>query len=180
MAVREKNEMKKNVEYYMSLHYPIEVVAIPEKDGGGFQASIPLLGKYAFLGDGETIDEAVNNLNSVKEYLFKRHIEKNIPVPEPQDEDTKEYSGRFVLRIPAELHQFLATQAKLNGSTLNQYCTYLLTRKSYMNNIQDEISKMNKEMADAFSKIDYKITVTKKSPFICVDNTQPDTYNLTA
>lgn len=125
--------MEKNLEYYMNINYPIEILKIIEEEGGGFQASIPLLGKYAFLGDGETIEEAITNLEETKKYLFQKYLEQGIPIPEPVEEDEeKEYSGKFVLRIPSELHRYLSFEARKNKTTLNQYCLYLLTKKSLL------------------------------------------------
>ena len=151
--------MNKNLNYYLNLNYPIEIVKIDEKDGGGYQASVPLPGKYAFLGDGETIEEAIENLNETKAYLFQKYLEKGIPILEPDERSEKEYSGRFILRIPSELHRFLSIEAKKNETTLNQYCLYLLTRKSFLNSIQEELKEIGDEVKSAFLKIkeiDYK------------------------
>ena len=41
---------------------------------------------------------------------------------------SKEYSGKLLLRIPKELHQQLASDAKANGVSLNQYALYKLTK----------------------------------------------------
>lgn len=38
-----------------------------------------------------------------------------------------EYSGKFVIRIPKELHYKLTKQANENGVSLNQYITYKLS-----------------------------------------------------
>ncbi|MDZ7721628.1 MAG: toxin-antitoxin system HicB family antitoxin [candidate division KSB1 bacterium] len=143
----------KKLDYYMNLNYPIEIQKIPEDQGGGYQACIPLLGKYAFLGDGETVEEALENLNETKEYLFNRYLERGIKIPEPVTEEEKEYSGRFVLRIPNELHRSLALEAKKNDSTLNQFCLYLLTRKSYLNTIQEEVKLIHQQVTDIFNHI---------------------------
>jgi len=40
----------------------VEVTKIPDDEGGGYSACIPLLGRNAFISDGETIDEALENL----------------------------------------------------------------------------------------------------------------------
>ena len=153
--------MNKTLKYYMNLNYPVEIIKIPEANGGGYQARIPLLGKYAFLGDGDTIEEAIKELEQTKEYLFRKYLEEKIPIPEPEEEDEdKEYSGRFVLRIPKQLHRHLAQESKKNDSTLNQYCLYLLTRKSYLNTIQEEITEIKNEIKSVFKhikEIDYKI-----------------------
>jgi len=158
--------MKKDLKYYLNLNYPIEVVKIKEEDGGGYQASIPMLGRFAFVGDGDSIEEALNNLEKVKKILFKKYIDQNIPIPEPEIEEEKKYSGRFVLRLPTELHRFLALEAKKNKTTLNQYCTYLLTRKSYLHNIQEELISLSEEIRDVFTRIKeihYKIDHPKQS-----------------
>lgn len=147
--------MKKNLKYYMDLDYPIEVRRIPEHEGGGYMASIPLLGKYAFVGDGDTVEEAIENLNQVKKELFKEYLEKGIPIPEPEDENEPEFSGKFLLRIPSELHRYLAIKAKENHTTLNQYCVYLLTRRSYLQGIHEEIAEIGREIRKVWRSIQH-------------------------
>ncbi len=157
-------QRKNNLNYYLNLNYPIEIKRIPDEEGGGYTATIPQLGKYAFVGDGESIEEAIQNLEEIKSYLFKKYLEEGIPIPEPRNDEEKNYSGRFVLRVPSELHRFLAQEAKRNGTTLNQYCVYLLTRKSYLKGIQDELAEVREEIKDVFMwlrKIEYKIEPEK-------------------
>lgn len=158
--------MKKNLKHYLNLEYPVEIKKIPQEEGGGYSTSIPQLGKYAFVGDGETVEEALANLNEIKTYLFGKYLEQGIPIPEPEKEEEKEYSGKFLLRVPKELHRFLALEAKRNGTTLNQYCLYLLTRKSFLRGIQDDLSEVKENIHDVFSrikKIDYKIEHPKST-----------------
>ncbi len=143
--------MKKDLKYYLNLDYPIEIRKIKENEGGGYSASIPLLGKYAFVGDGETVEEAIENLSIVKETLFRKYLKEGIPIPEPQEEDEKTYSGKFLLRVPVELHRFLAIEAKRNGTTLNQYLLYLLTRKSFLKSIHEDLEDVKEEIKSAFS-----------------------------
>jgi predicted HicB family RNase H-like nuclease len=157
-------KMKNKLAYYLNLNYPIEIKRIPDSEGGGYTATIPQLGKYAFVGDGESIEEAIQNLEEIKAYLFEKYLDEGIPIPEPLDEEEKNYSGKFVLRVPSELHRFLAQEAKRNGTTLNQYCVYLLTRKSYLKGIQDELAEVREEIKDVFTwlkKIEYKIEPDK-------------------
>ena len=124
--------MKKDLEYYLSLDYPVEIRRIPEDEGGGFMASIPFLGSYAFVGDGETPEEAYENLQVAKREIFKDYLRDGLEIPEPpEDDEPGDYSGRFLARIPAELHRDLAEAAKANGSSLNQYVVYALTRFRY-------------------------------------------------
>lgn len=138
----------------MNLFYPIEIIKIKEEEGGGYQARIPMLGKYAFLGDGETIKESLNDLEKVKKHLFQEYINKDIQIPEPNDNEDKTYSGRFVLRIPSELHNHLTIRAKKNNTTLNQYCLYLLTENFLLDTLGESKIKIGINHAK-INKINY-------------------------
>lgn len=49
----------------------LKVGAVPENLGGGYTASIIELGKYAFVGDGESKEEALTNLCiSLCDFIF--------------------------------------------------------------------------------------------------------------
>ncbi|HOH09093.1 MAG TPA: toxin-antitoxin system HicB family antitoxin [bacterium] len=133
---------KNNLDYYLALDYPIEIVKISEEDGGGYSAFIRQLGKLAFRGDGETIEEAVADLAVVKEILFEEYLQKNIAIPEPIAEEQKSYSGRFVLRVPVSLHRELAEQAEQNQTTLNQYCVSLLSQRMTTFSIQEQLAQL--------------------------------------
>ena len=41
---------------------PVEVRRIPKVEGGGYCVVIPSLGESAFVGDGDTVEEAYANL----------------------------------------------------------------------------------------------------------------------
>ena len=76
--------MNKDLKYYLNLPYRVEVKPIPEKDGGGFIAYIPSeLGRYAVVGDGDTIEEALQSMNKIKEILLKEWLEEGVSIPEP-------------------------------------------------------------------------------------------------
>ena len=50
-------------------------------------------------------------------------------IPRPTDlARSPKYSGRFVVRLPTELHARLAELAQMNGVSLNQYIVYRLAR----------------------------------------------------
>ncbi|MDI6766121.1 MAG: toxin-antitoxin system HicB family antitoxin [Bacteroidota bacterium] len=152
--------MKKDLNYYMNLNYPIEVVKIPKDEGGGFAATIPQLGRNAFVGDGETIDEAIKNLEQIKLELFEDYLKKGIPIPEPKQEDDEEYSGRFVMRIPKELHRYLAKRATDNDISLNQYVQYLLTSSAVTDGFEKVmegcVGRFN-QLIEEMRSIEYKI-----------------------
>jgi len=49
------------------------------------------------------------------------------PVPEPLS--TRRFSGRFMVRVPPQLHRSLATQAAESGISLNRLVTHKLSRQ---------------------------------------------------
>ena len=77
--------MKKDLNYYLSLRYKIELIPISEEDGGGWRAEIPELGRYAFVGDGDTIEEALRSLEETKRDYFEDWYKKGIEIPEPEE-----------------------------------------------------------------------------------------------
>ena len=118
--------MKKDLDYYVSLPYRIEVVPISPEEGGGYMATLPEVGRMAITGDGETPEEAIRDLETQKSERFAEYLKKAIPIPEPVP--AEEYSGRLMLRMPKSLHRDLAAQARENAVSLNQFVTYLLGR----------------------------------------------------
>lgn len=121
--------MKKDLNYYLKLEYPIEINPIPKNKGGGYEAIIPQLGRYAFIGDGETIEEAIKDLEKTKKEYFRDYLQKGTKIPEPKVEG-EDYSGKFLVRVPTFLHKYLSEEAKKNGISLNQYVNVLLSMNS--------------------------------------------------
>src|SRR5579872_7021582 len=54
---------------------------------------------------------------------MKSHHE---PIPEPLS--SKKFSGKFIVRVPAELHRELAVEAQENNISLNRYISNKLAR----------------------------------------------------
>ncbi len=116
---------EKDLNYFMALPYPVELEPIPMEEGGGFAASIPLIGRYAVHADGETVQEALENLEKIKKEQFTAYLSEGVTIPEPQPPE-ENYSGKFVLRIPKYLHRKLASLARENGVSLNHFITSLI------------------------------------------------------
>jgi antitoxin HicB len=73
-----------NLDYYLSLPYPIEIVPITQDEGGGFEAFIPQLGRMSLTGAGETPEDAIASLNKVKETVFSIWLNEGFPIPMPE------------------------------------------------------------------------------------------------
>ena len=114
--------MNKNLEYYMSLPYRVEV--IEDKEDGGFALRCPDL--RGCMTAAATIDEGFKQLEDAKREWFAACIEDGIAIPEPTR--TEDYSGQFKLRLPKSLHRLLAERSNEEGVSMNQYCVYLLSK----------------------------------------------------
>lgn len=139
--------MKKKLSYYSKLDYPIEVLKIPDELGGGYTASIPQLGRNAFIGDGETIEEAIRDLEKTKKEIFADYLKKGMPIPEPIiHEETP--SGRLVVRMGVGLHAKLAEAAKSNKVSLNHYIVSLLSENYSIERVTKKVSELTKPISE--------------------------------
>ena len=114
--------MNKDINYYMSLPYRIEIVE--DKEEGGFALSCPEL--KGCVTASLTVEEGIRLLEDAKKEWFSACFESGIAIPEPSR--TEDYSGQFKLRIPKSLHQLLAQRSSEEGVSMNQYCVYLLSK----------------------------------------------------
>jgi predicted HicB family RNase H-like nuclease len=142
--------VKKDLKYYLSLRYPITITPIAEDRGGGYEASILQLGRYTFVGDGDTIENAIKNLNKLKKEYFKNFLKERITIPEPERGD-EEHSGRILLRLPKYIHKALLEQARNAGVSLNQHVSNLLAFGIPIH----ELKKTIKEMCDLWNAAVY-------------------------
>ena len=65
--LRYSDRMEKAVQVKRDLS-PVKFITIPEEDGGGFNAYIPALGSELYLGNGDTKQEAIDNLLTVMKF----------------------------------------------------------------------------------------------------------------
>lgn len=105
---------EKDLVYYMSLRYPVQIV---DCEDGGYFVRIPDL--PGCMTQGETIKEALANIKEAKELWLEEMVESGLPIPEPAGD--REHSGRFVVRMPRSLHERLAQESEREGVSLNQY-----------------------------------------------------------
>lgn len=151
--------MKKSLKELLQLNYKVEIEKIPDSEGGGYCASIPVLGKNACRGDGDTVEEAYESLNSIKEYLFSKWLREGLNIPEPSNDVFDDVSGKFLLRLPKELHYDLHRRAKDNETTLNQYCVYLLSRSYALEKIDAFMLRIEASINQMRFKIDLANTM---------------------
>ena len=112
----------KTIDYYMGLPYRLEI--LPDPDEGGYVVRYPDLPGCITVGD--TMNDAIANAEDAKRAWIAAALEDGVRIAEP--ESLEDYSGQFKLRIPRSLHRSLAEHAKAEGTSMNQYCLYLLSR----------------------------------------------------
>lgn len=117
----------KTSDYYMNLPYRLEIV--PDPDEGGYVVRYPDL--PGCISVGESISEAIANIEDAKLAWITAAIDEGIKIAEP--DSLEDYSGQFKLRIPKSLHRTLAEHAKAEGTSMNQYCLYLLSMNDALN-----------------------------------------------
>ena len=116
--------MKKRLDYYLALPYKTEIEKMPEEENGGYIATCPLL---ALRGYGKTMDEAVDDLETLKKECLEEWIKEGASIPEPP-RHAREASGKFVLRLPRTLHSVLREAARYEDISLNSYIVGLLIK----------------------------------------------------
>lgn len=117
----------KTINEYMNLPYRVEIV--PDEESG-YVVSVPDL--PGCISCGESVDEAINNLNEAKRLWLETALSDNITIPEPGDD---KYSGQFKLRLPKSLHRELSEHSKREGVSMNQYCVYLLSKNDALKSV---------------------------------------------
>ena len=80
MTKRDKLIKASNLDYYLSLQYP--VILIPDPDDGTWYARIPIL--VGCMSDGATPAEALAALETVKALWFETSIKHGHQIPEPE------------------------------------------------------------------------------------------------
>ncbi len=151
-----KTKIKNKVEYYLNL--PYEFIIIPEESGG---FSIKVKEFEYCSGFGETLEEAWESIKESMRIWIEDVLEKGMEIPLP--ESMKEYSGKFVVRLPKYLHRKLSKLAEKEGVSLNQLVVSLLSEKVGMKEVENKILnkfeeivnllKRNKETIKAKAKI---------------------------
>lgn len=116
---------KKSLDHYLRLVYPI----VAFRKGSEWAVWHTEFGRSAVAGYGKTQAAAVRMLNRDRRFFIRHLYEHNVDIPEPESDPYEEYSGKFVLRIPKELHFRLAREAKRRGVSMNAHLKDLLSER---------------------------------------------------
>ena len=98
-------------------------VELREEEDGSWTALVPEL--PGAVAVGHSPNEAIHDLPEVIDLWIATARERRMPVPPPRAEP--EVSGRFLLRLPKDLHHALVNRARVEGVSLNTYCVSVLS-----------------------------------------------------
>ena len=112
--------MIKDFNYYKGLPYTIEI--LPDQPDGWYAGIKELPG---CMTSADTPEEALADIQQVKEEWIRNALEDEFEIPEPRKKD--EYSGNFRLRVPKSLHRKLVETAKEEDVSLNTVCVTFLS-----------------------------------------------------
>jgi predicted RNase H-like HicB family nuclease len=114
------------VQEYLKLPYKIILQEKNDESGHYYYATVAEL--KGCMSDGETVEEAYKNIYDAMELHIECMLDENMEIPLPETHQTEKYSGKFLTRVPKELHAELVRSAQEQGVSLNQLVLYKLTK----------------------------------------------------
>jgi len=153
---------RKDIEYYMSLRYPIVLTPLKSEEGGGWFAEIKELPGCA--ADGDTPEEAIESIEESKRLWIGTALKEGRHIPLPESEEQAQYSGRLTLRMPKTLHRKVAELARREGISLNQF---LLAAIAFETGLFESGTKRS---------MDIKITISQETD--CADQDLTEFFDL--
>ena len=109
------------IEAYAALPYTVELSR--NADGTMFAAIPDLPG---CVTEGHDAADALRMIEDAKRAWLTVALEDGQRIPLPRDLD--DFSGKFVVRVPASMHRDLASAARREGVSLNTYVVSALAR----------------------------------------------------
>lgn len=110
------------IEDYLSLPYHIEMIRETDPENPGWVAFVREL--PGCITQADSFSELEEMIIDAMHAWLEIAIQDGIPVPLPQPDE--QYSGKFVIRVPRQLHRQLAEEAARQNVSLNQYVNYAL------------------------------------------------------
>ncbi len=98
------------------LKKPYSRILIPQEEGGYSAEILEFPGCFA---EGETPNEAFENLEKASEAWIEASLEQELDIPSPAE--NYNYSGKIVLRMPKSLHKRVAKFSEKEGTSINQF-----------------------------------------------------------
>ena len=115
--------LQNRVEEYLRLPYTIRVQYDDSEENPGWVAWVEELPGCITYAD--TKEEIMEMIQDVMRLWIETALTRGKPIPKPRKEK-RDFSGRFVVRVPKSLHRKLVERAQHEGVSLNQWITSAL------------------------------------------------------
>jgi predicted RNase H-like HicB family nuclease len=143
------------------LKKPYSRVIIPDENGIYFAQILEFQGCYA---EGETVTEAIENLERVAESWIEASREIGHEIPEPLE--SQGYGGKIALRLPKSLHRQAIRVAEREGVSLNQFLVTAIATRLGADNIFESM----------LNRLEQKISSIIPEKYVFITNTTSEEY----
>lgn len=116
----------KDLNYYLSLPYTIEVLREEDEDTGDELWFARVRELPGCMTEADSFAELGDMIRDAMTVWIQYTLEDGDPIPEPRPLD--DYSGRFVVRVPRSLHRELVEAAEREGVSLNSFANMALAQ----------------------------------------------------
>lgn len=127
------------------------------------------------VGQGDTVAEAVQELETNEIDWIETAQELSMAIPEPTVESLDTYSGKFVVRVSPVIHKEASECAKKQGISLNQYVNNAILTANVSNITTSLIDQKLNELAREFRSM--KTVGYGRADMFCEDTFE---YNASA
>jgi antitoxin HicB len=134
-----KTAVKRDLDYYSKLPYTIILERWDDGTGSYWVARVAEL-PHCMI-HGETPEEAIKDIEAVKNDWIKSNLKRGLNIPEPTP---RKYSGKMILRVSPTLHKLLVQRAEAEGMSLNQYMSTSLATTVGLNIEHNKTRKVEK------------------------------------
>jgi len=117
-AAVKRNKLKE----YLANPYARELIR--NEDGTWYARVMELRG---CMTEGDTEEAALEALDEAMKGWLEVAIEDDEYIPEPLE--SRDFSGKFVVRVPRTMHRDLAKCAEIEGVSLNQFVLSALAKE---------------------------------------------------
>ncbi len=135
----EKRSLAEQVQAY--LKKPYRIVLEPDDQGVGYAVWVEEL--PGCISYGDTPEEALEMIREAMELWIETALEDGDPIPEPLA--TREYSGRFLVRVSPSLHRRLVELAQQEGVSLNALVNQILAQAVGYASAREKIREVVRE-----------------------------------
>lgn len=149
MVMKTEKIKTKSVEEYLRL--PYSRLLVPDSNGG---YSAEILEFPGCFSDGETAEEALENLEMAAANWVEAALQQGQSIPEPTG--NYEYGGKIALRLPRGTHRKAIQLAEREGVSLN---TFLVDAISARVGAEDVSAKIFVELDRQIAKINRPVSV---------------------